>query len=84
MAALDAMRERADSTADLAGIDVPVLVLAGEEDVLTPPEGARAMAEAIPGSELVVVPGAGHLAPLEKPAAVSRALRNLILRCVPC
>ncbi len=55
--ALGAMRDRPDSTEDLAGLDgLPTLILVGEEDEVIPPVRARAMAEAIPGARLVVVP----------------------------
>lgn len=46
----------------------------GERDCLTPPVDASAMAVTLPDSELVVVPGAGHLTPLEAPEAVSSAI----------
>jgi pimeloyl-ACP methyl ester carboxylesterase len=46
----------------------------GELDALTPPADAQAMAEAIPGARLVVVPGASHLTPMERPGAVAAAL----------
>ncbi len=72
--ALHALRERPDSTPLLATIHVPVLVVAGAEDVSTPAEGMREMASAIPGAEFVVVPRAGHLAPLEQPDAVNAAI----------
>ena len=62
--------------ARLAG--VPVLVLVGEEDEVTPPARARAMAEAIPGARVVVIPGAGHVPPLERPAATTQALLEFL------
>ena len=77
--ALSAMRDRHDSTAllpTLAGL--PVLVIAGEQDVLAPPEGARRMAAAIPGARLVMVAEAGHLPPLERPAATTAAIRDFL------
>lgn len=78
MAALDAMRTRPDSTPDLAGIDVPTLVLVGEEDGITPPNVARDMAHAIPGATLVTIPAAGHVTSLEAPELVTRALRTFL------
>lgn len=74
--ALRAMATRPDRRADLAAIRVPTLVLVGEEDVITPPAEAQAMADAIPGARLEVVPHSGHLAPYENAAIVN----DIILR----
>lgn len=77
--ALGAMRDRVGSEpllATLAGI--PTLVIVGAADILTPPDQARAMAEAIPGAQLAVIPGAGHLPPVEQPAATSQSLREFL------
>jgi 3-oxoadipate enol-lactonase len=70
--ALSAMRDRDDSTALLPAIAVPTLVLVGDLDRLTPPDGAHRMAAAIPGARVVVIPGAGHLPPVEAPGMVTR------------
>jgi 3-oxoadipate enol-lactonase len=73
--ALGAMRDRPDSTPllpELAGL--PTLVIVGDEDEVTPPAVASAMAGAIPGASLVVIRSAGHLAPVERPAEVTDAL----------
>lgn len=80
MAAVDAMRERPDSTDDLPGIDVPTLVVVGEEDTLTPPSQAEAIAGAIPGAELVRIPRCGHVSSLEAPTAVTAELQKLLQR----
>jgi 3-oxoadipate enol-lactonase len=69
-----AMAARPDSTRDLGGIDVPVLVVAGEEDAIVPVEVTERMATRIPGARLELVPDAGHLAPMEDPAAFNRVL----------
>ena len=77
--ALGAMRDRPDSRdllPTLAGL--PTLVLVGEDDALTPPDQARALADAIPGARLSIVPGAGHLPPVERPEATTRALREFV------
>jgi pimeloyl-ACP methyl ester carboxylesterase len=66
---------RMDSRPFLSTITVPTLILVGADDQLTPPELAREMADAIPGAELVVIEGAGHLSTLERPAEVTAALR---------
>lgn len=73
-----AMRDRPDSTGDLAGIDVPVLWIHGEEDKLMPVDGARATAGKIPGARFVTIPGAGHMAPMENPDAVNAAIREFL------
>ena len=76
--ALHAMRERPDSTAVLGTIRVPTLVVVGAEDKPTPPAVAEAMARAIPGARYAVIPGAGHIAPLEQPLATSRVLADFL------
>ncbi len=77
-AALKAMASRADSAPTYAKIDVPTLIIVGEEDAITPPEDSRIMHEAIRGSRLVIVPQAGHLAPTEQPGPVAEAVRAFV------
>ncbi|MGH7699437.1 MAG: alpha/beta fold hydrolase [Gemmatimonadales bacterium] len=76
--ALRALRDRPDATASLPAIAVPTLVLVGADDQLTPPPGAERLAAAIRGAQLAVIPAAGHLAPLEQPLAVGRALGDFL------
>jgi pimeloyl-ACP methyl ester carboxylesterase len=64
--ALAGMAERPDSTDVLASIGVPTLVIVGEEDAITPPSDAEAMAGAIDGARLERIEGAGHLSNLER------------------
>lgn len=71
-----AIMARPDSRDLLAAVDIPTLVLVGEDDVLTPPEQAREMASLIDGASLVTVPHSGHLTSLERPDAVTDALRG--------
>jgi 3-oxoadipate enol-lactonase/4-carboxymuconolactone decarboxylase len=59
----------------LAEISVPTLLIAGREDKATPPTHLREIADAVAGSTLVELPGAGHLAPAQCPEAVLTALR---------
>lgn len=75
---LEAMRTRPDSTDLLAGIDVPTLIVVGAEDTVTPLKDARAMHAAIPSSRLEVIPEAGHLSNLERPAAFNTALSDFV------
>ena len=76
--ALEAMMERPDSTATLATIVVPSLIVAGEEDVLTPPKEARAMHAMIYGSRLEILAHAGHLSSIERPAAFNAVLNEFL------
>lgn len=69
-----AILERPDSRAVLPTIGCPTLVLCGRQDQLTPPALHEEMAAAIPDATLVVLPGCGHLAPLERPEAVTAQL----------
>lgn len=78
--ALQALRDRADSTPTLPTITVPTAVIVGEADAITPPADAAAMAAQIPGAQLVVIRQAGHLSPMENPLAVNQALIELIER----
>jgi len=79
-AALRGMALRPDARDILARFGGPVLVVVGTDDVITPPAKARAMAELVPGTELVEIPGAGHLANLEQPAAFDAALGRFLQR----
>ena len=65
--ALMTMAARADKTAFLEKLAIPVLIIVGEEDKLTPPENAISMNKHIPGSKLVKIPGAGHFTNIESP-----------------
>lgn len=78
--ALQAMMDRPDSTDTLATIDVPTLIVVGEEDILTPPKEARAMHEAIRGSTLQEIAGAGHVSNLERPATFNRLMTEYLVR----
>ena len=76
--ALHALRERPDSAPLLGWIRVPVLVIAGADDQITPAAGMEEMARAIPAARFVLVEGAGHLTPLEQPAAFNAAISSFL------
>lgn len=69
---------RHDALDALGQITCPTLVMAGAEDKETPPSYAQAIAARIPGANLSIIPGAGHIAPLEAPAAVSDRLHTFL------
>lgn len=69
-----------DFLAALPHIDVPTLVIVGEEDVVTPPSDSELLAQRIPGATLVNIPGAGHLTNIEKPQAFNAALETFLHR----
>jgi pimeloyl-ACP methyl ester carboxylesterase len=70
----EGLLHRPDARPLLPTITCPTLLLCGEEDSLCPPALHRAMAEAIPGSTFTTINTAGHLPPLEQPAAFATAL----------
>jgi pimeloyl-ACP methyl ester carboxylesterase len=76
--AITAMLTRPDSKGLLGSIHCPTLILVGEHDKLTPPSVAAELHESIAGSELVTIPGAGHLANLEQPEAFNAALARFL------
>ena len=73
-ASMRAIMTRSDATSLLSAIDCPVLVLNGEEDKLTTKETAESMHALIPGAQLRLLAGAGHISNLEQPEAFNSAL----------
>ncbi|MDO0935662.1 alpha/beta hydrolase [Streptomyces sp. DG2A-72] len=70
-----------DKTEALAHfMELPVLVLAGVKDLVTPSEHSEAIADLLPDAELVLVPDAGHLVMLEHPEVVTDRLADLLTR----
>jgi pimeloyl-ACP methyl ester carboxylesterase len=69
-----AMAARPASFADLSDVDPPTLVVWGDEDALSDQAEQERMVGSVTDASLVVVPGAGHLANVEDPEAVSAAL----------
>ena len=61
----------------LATISCPTAVICGKEDLLCPVDAHKLMAREIPGATLTVIDDCGHIATLERPDAVTRALQNL-------
>ena len=61
-----------------AAVRCPALLLVGERDVMTPPKGARALADALPDARTVVLPDCGHMMMVEQPDATLDALRGFL------
>ncbi len=73
-----AILKRQDQSDTLRGLDVPVLVVGGSLDTLTPPERLEEIAALTPTSQLLILEGVGHLSTLEAPQAVTDALNGFI------
>jgi pimeloyl-ACP methyl ester carboxylesterase len=72
--------ERPDSVETLKTINLPTLVVTGDEDILTGLNEAELMYQHIPGSQLRVIPKAGHYSPWEQPEEAGRVLRQFLER----
>ena len=75
------LAERPDSRPDLPTIDVPTLVVTSTDDQLIDPALSRSMADGIPGAELAVIEGAGHLSNMERPDEFNGLLLSHLERC---
>jgi 3-oxoadipate enol-lactonase len=80
--ALLAMRDREDRTGMLASLAMPVLIVVGEMDAITPPSVAEAMKKEMPHARVEVIKGAGHMAVMEKGEDVNRAMKGFLEECV--
>ncbi len=70
-----------DRRADVGRITTPVLILCGDADRMTPVKYSQFLHEQIAGSQLTVIPGAGHMVMLEQPAAVAQAMAAFPVIC---
>jgi pimeloyl-ACP methyl ester carboxylesterase len=73
-----------DRRADVNRIALPTLILCGDADRMTPVKFSQFLHEQIAGSQLVVVPGAGHMVMLEQPAAVAEAVAHFLTGLARC
>ncbi|MCL2640078.1 MAG: alpha/beta hydrolase [Phycisphaerales bacterium] len=69
-----AMSQRRDQTDLLSTLTIPTLIISGAQDATSPPSVALAMQSHIPHATLIQIASAGHLAPMEQPAAVNAAI----------
>ncbi|UCF83685.1 MAG: alpha/beta hydrolase [Desulfobacteraceae bacterium] len=75
--------DRFDRTRDIEKIDLPCLIVCGEQDKLTPPALSRALHESIRGSTLEILPSVGHFAMIENYKAFNQCIRDFILAVTP-
>lgn len=75
-----ALAARTDTTASLANISIPTLILVGEKDVTTPPANSQFMHERIRSSEMHIIPNAAHMSNLENPEEFNRHLMVFLKR----
>ncbi len=68
----------ADQRERASAIDVPTLIVCGDEDAITPPELSEELASLIEGSRYIEIPGASHLANLDKPADFNRVIDDFL------
>jgi pimeloyl-ACP methyl ester carboxylesterase len=75
-----AMLSRNDTTEYLNKIKIPVLVICGENDALTPPSVMKPLAEKINGAEFVIIKNSGHMSPIENPEEVNQVIKKFLER----
>ena len=75
-----AMADRPDSVETLSGVDVPALVLWGDEDQMSPIAEQQIMLDALRDARSAAIPGAGHLSAIEQPELVARELVDFLTR----
>lgn len=78
IAALRAMASRADRSDALKAAQLPLLVVVGTEDTITPPSDAERMASLVDGSRLVKIEGSGHLPPVEQPEELNQVIASFL------
>lgn len=78
VAALKALRDRPDATPGLKNVSVPTLVIVGDEDQVTPVAKAEVLAKEIPGAQLAILKGVGHLANLEDASKFNQAVEAFL------
>ena len=76
--ALHGVLTRKGVSDEIGTIRVPTLIIVGDQDVAVPLINSQRLHEAIPGSRLVIIPGAGHTSTVEEPVAVNAAVTDFL------
>lgn len=80
---LRALANRSDTCESLAKFKMPVLIIVGAEDKITPPYAAKELHRSIKGSDLAIIESAGHLSNIEQPEKFNEELKKFLLRFMP-
>lgn len=75
-----ALASRTDTSSSLKDIKCPTLILVGEKDLLTPPSAAQSIKDAVPNSELYVLPNAAHMSNMENPEEFNKYLVDFVAK----
>jgi 3-oxoadipate enol-lactonase len=73
-----AMSQRTDFTSSLSNFTLPMLLICGTDDILTPPKEMKRLSDGLPCSSYVEIEKAGHMAPLEQPARVNEHIAQFL------
>lgn len=74
------MAVRPDVSGQLSEIRFPSLVIVGEHDAISPRDEMKTIAQSLPNARFEVIPGAGHMSPMENPVSVNNAIREFLRR----
>ncbi len=74
------MLGRNDTTEYLNKIKIPVLVICGEFDALTPPDVMQPLADKINGAEFAIINNSGHMSPIENPTEVNETIKKFLTK----
>ena len=78
-----AMADRYDFQGELSQFSLPILLICGTDDILTPPKEMKRLAAGLPQATFAEIPQAGHMAPLEQPGLVNQHLREFLGNVLP-
>lgn len=78
---IQALLHRPDARPVLRQLQVPTALVCGRQDIWSPPAQHEAMQQLVPGSTCHLIEDAGHMAPMEQPAAVAQVLRRWLDNC---
>ena len=80
---INALAQRKETCSILPEIKVPVLIMVGEEDKITPPEASKLMHDNIKDSRLSIIENAGHLSNMENPDRFNEQLKQFVASVNP-